>query len=50
MDEKQANQFIGYAVLLIVTYYILQMIVPLLWWVVVIMVFWRVYLEYHKHK
>ena len=49
MDDKQMQKFIGYAVMLIITYYILQMIVPFLFWGVIGMVVWRIYLESKKH-
>lgn len=43
MDEKQINQFIGYAVVAICAYYILQMILPFLFVGLVCVVIWHLF-------
>jgi hypothetical protein len=50
MDEHQIDKAIGFAVMLLIAFYLLQMVVPLLIWAIAILVAWRVYLAYHKHK
>jgi hypothetical protein len=50
MDDQQINKFIGYAIGIIIAYYILGFIVPFLIWGVVLMIVWRAYQEFQKHK
>jgi len=50
MDDQQFNKYIGYSILVIIAYYVLGFIVPFLIWGVIVMVAWRVYQEFQKHK
>jgi len=50
MDDQQFNKYIGYSILVIIAYYVLGFIVPFLIWGVIVMIAWRVYQEFQKHK
>lgn len=50
MDERQINRAIGYGLGIIFCYHLLGVFMPLLTWSVGIMVAWRIYQEFNKHK